>query len=59
MNACIKAARSAKGPSRTAKWFARGTAGNGTQDGPAEGHPDQKLKTYPMKVENGEVFIEI
>jgi nitrite reductase/ring-hydroxylating ferredoxin subunit len=22
-------------------------------------HPDQKLKTYPIKVENGEVFIDL
>ena len=27
--------------------------------GAAEDHPDQKLKTYPIKVENGEVFIDL
>jgi len=27
--------------------------------GVAVDHPDQKLKTYPIKVENGEVFIDI
>jgi len=26
--------------------------------GVAVDHPDQKLKTYPIKVENGEVFID-
>lgn len=27
--------------------------------GVAVDHPDQKLKTYPIKVENGEVYIDI
>ena len=27
--------------------------------GVAVEHPDQKLKTYPIKVENGEVFIDL
>ena len=27
--------------------------------GTAQGHPDQKLKTYPIKVENGEVFVDL
>lgn len=27
--------------------------------GVAVEHPDQKLKTYPVKIENGEVFIDI
>ena len=27
--------------------------------GAADGHPDQKLKTYPIKVENGEVFVDL
>jgi nitrite reductase (NADH) small subunit len=27
--------------------------------GAAEDHPEQKLKTYPIKVENGEVFIDL
>jgi nitrite reductase/ring-hydroxylating ferredoxin subunit len=27
--------------------------------GAAVDHPDQKLKTYPIKVENGEVFIDL
>jgi nitrite reductase/ring-hydroxylating ferredoxin subunit len=27
--------------------------------GVAVDHPDQKLKTYPIKVENGELFIDI
>jgi nitrite reductase (NADH) small subunit len=27
--------------------------------GAAADHPDQKLKTYPIRVENGEVFIDL
>ena len=37
--------------------------GHGWQWNPKTGvavdHPEQKLKTYPIKVENGEVFVDI